>query len=143
MTLSIPLEDALSLARAKSDKIVYLRIVSHDTLAVGVEMKLNVPVIGEVSRKVEINLQVEKVQEEVLFVKCGSEGFAWNLVIKTILAVFLISDTSPVIEVYGDRQLKIRLREIDKLQDVLDKIMINSLSFENSCTLVNFSLKSL
>lgn len=143
MTLSISLEEALALARAKSDKIVSLRVVSHDTLAVGVEMKVKVPLLGEISKQVEIHLQIERIQDEKLFVKCGSEGFAWNLVIKTILAVFSISDTSPVIEVYSDRQLKIRLREIDKLQDVLDKIMINSLSFENNCILADFILKSL
>lgn len=143
MTLSIPTQEALSFARAASDKIVTLRVVSSDTLAVGIEMKVKIPLFGEKSKIIEIYLQIDRIQGEDIIVRCNSDGFALNLIIKGLLSAFSIYGTSPIVEILEGGQVVVHLREVEKLRDVLDKITINSVSFENNSALVNFNLKSL
>lgn len=139
MRLHIPISEASALIKAKTDKPVVFRIVNSNTIAVGYDVKVRVPLLGEISKQIEINLQIEKIQDEVLYMRCASNGL--GLIIKGVLTAFPTFSTSDIIEVDGERQVKVHLREIEKLRDVLDKVIINTISFENDYVVVDFCLK--
>lgn len=143
MKLQIPISEAICFVKTKIDKPFSIRILDSDTVIVDYEIKIRVPLLGEISKQIDINLQIEKILDEILYIRCGSEGPGIDLIVKGVLVAFPAFITSNIFEVDGERRIKVRLREIEKLHGILDKITINTISFENDCAMVDFSLKEL
>lgn len=56
MTLQIPIQEAISLIREKSGKDIRLMVVDNNTMNVGYEINKKVPIIGNVTKKVDVNV---------------------------------------------------------------------------------------
>lgn len=141
MVLQIPISEAVDLVKARYGKLLSLRVVTNNTIAVGYEVKVGVPLLGEITKDIEINLEIEKIEDEVLVVQCGSGGWGIELILKGILAALPSIFSSSIIEIVGERQLNVHLCKIKQLQKVLEKVTIKGISFENDCALVNLNMK--
>lgn len=142
MILNVSLEEAARLIKTQTGWSINLRIVNSDTIAVGYEVKINIPILGERSKTIELNLQVEKVENDIVFAQCADEEMGLDLILRGLLTALQSDGKHGLIEITDNSRLKIHLKEIEKLQAVLDKITIHAITFADNSILVDFCLKS-
>lgn len=142
MVLNISLDEATRLIKIQTEKSINLRVVNPDTIAVGYEAKISIPILGELSKTIELNLQVEKVENDIVFVQCASDEMGLDLILKGILTVLPSANRQRIVEIADSSHLKIHLNEIEKIKSVFDKITIQTITFADQGILLEFSLKN-
>ena len=67
MILQVPISEAVELIRQKSGKTVLLKVVNGNTITIGYEINVKVPIIGQVSKNVNVNVTIDKVEKEDVY----------------------------------------------------------------------------
>lgn len=61
MVLNIPVNEAVELIKAKANKPISLRTVSANTINVGYEVNVKVPILGHISKTISIDIIIDSV----------------------------------------------------------------------------------
>lgn len=140
MTLNIPINEAVSLIKAKIQKPISLRIVSSDTINIGYEIKVKLPLIGYKSKIVSIDLIIDKIIDTDLYFHYSTGIIKADTAINALLSYIPVVSYSRLADKYSDGHITLHLKEIKQLSDKLDKIKINSISFDKDVIMINFIL---
>ena len=141
MKLQIPITEACRIVKDKTGKDVNLGIKSNDTINLGYKLKVKVPFLGELSKTVDCDVTIENVDNEIIYLKYTTAGIGIDMILKGIIAASPLLSTKLVIETLDRNRLKINLREIEKVHEVLEKITVNGINFINEHVEIGFELK--
>lgn len=129
MTLQIPIQEAISLIREKSGKDIRLMVVDNNTMNVGYEINKKVPIIGNVTKKVDVNVFFYKVVDNNLYLRYSTGIIGGDMIVNMLLSAYPSFSSSNVVEKDDDGGLIVHLANIRKLTKVCDSIDIQSITF--------------
>lgn len=141
MILQIPITEALSLIKNKTGKTINMSVVNSCTINIGYQINVKVPILGAISKNVYVDVAIDKVENNDIFLHYSIGMPGADTIINTLLAFF--ATDIRVVEKNGASGLVIHLREIEEARDMLDKIDMKSVSFEEETVLVGFVVKEL
>lgn len=141
MKLNILITEAESLIKEKSGKDVSLQIIDEKTIQVGYKLKTKVPLLGELSKDVIIDLTIDKLTDETLYLTYAAKGNGMEFVLKGLLAALPTFSKQQLIENDGNNSLIVHLNEIPQIHNALQFIEINTFQFKNDMIIIDFDVK--
>lgn len=141
MRLYIPVNEAIELIKAKANKPISLRTVSANTINVGYEVNVKIPIFGHISKTVSIDIIIDKVVDTDVHLRYSTGMATGDNVIKALLSYFLTASDTKVVGGDVDGHIAVHLKEVKEMENILEKVKINSISFEQDSILVDFTPK--
>lgn len=138
MELQIPLIEASRLVNAKSGKDIALTVINSKTIQVGYDVKVKVPILGEMSKNVVLDVTIDKLVGEKLHLSYSARGMGMDLILKGLLAVL---PTSCVVA-DGHNTLILDLSKIESAHKVLSQIEVEDIMFKDECMIADFTVKA-
>lgn len=139
MTLQLPVSEAMALIKQNSGQPVNLRVVNENTINVGYPVKVNVPVLGLVSKNVSLDLIVDKVVNKDVYLHYSTGIFGGDTLLDFMLTAIPILSKTKALQRQDGGGLVLHLNEIDWVRDSLKQIEVKSLAFANDNIAVGFT----
>ena len=139
MILQVPITEAIELIKQKSGKTVVLNIVNDNTIAIGYEINVKVPLIGNVSKNVNVNVTVDKVEREDVYLHYAIGMHGGDTIVSSLLSWF--ANDIRIVEKCDNNGLVLHLREIEEARKGLEYVEIKSISFGTDSILVDLKMK--
>ena len=137
MLLHIPVQEAASLIRSKTGKRISLEVVNDNTINVGYDLMVKVPILGNISKSIQLDLMIEKVENDTLYLQYSSGGVGIDMILKGVLC----SISTDIVQSLEGKRLSIQLNKIDKVREALKQIDIKSVTFANDNAIIDFAIK--
>jgi len=141
MVLRLPVNEAVEIIKVKTYKLVSLRTVNAHTINIGYEVSVKLPLIGNKSKNISIDFIIDKVVDTDIYLRYSTGMATGDNVIKALLSYFLITSDTKVVSRDVDGHIAVHLKEVKEMENILEKVKINSISFEQDTILVDFSPK--
>ncbi len=141
MTLHLPVSEATSLIKENSGQDISLRVVNENTINVGYPIQVNVPILGRVSKSVNLDLIVDKVADKDIFLHYATGVFGGDTLLDMLLKAIPILNKTPALERQENGGLVVHLNEIKWVKESLKKIVIKTMRFANDTIAIGFSAK--
>ena len=139
MKLQIPLTEATSLVKEKTGQDVALEIINSNTVKLGYKLKVKVPLLGEVSKNIDGEVSVKKIDGETLYLKYDA-GIGIDMILKGLITVSPALGSKQIIEPLDGNRLKVNLGEVEKVHGTLEKVTVKDICFANENAEVEFFL---
>ena len=139
MKLQIPLTEATSLVKEKTGQDVALEIINSNTVKLGYKLKVKVPLLGEVSKNIDGEVSVEKIDGETLYLKYDA-GIGIDMILKGLITISPALGSKQIIEPLDGNRLKVNLGEVEKVHGTLEKVTVKDICFANENAEVEFFL---
>ena len=137
MTLQLPITEAISLIKQNSGQDVSLHIVNEKTIKVGYPIQVNVPILGQVSKKVSLDIIVDKD----LFLHYATGVFGGDTLLDMLLTAIPILSKTKALQKQDGGGLILHLNEIKWVRDSLKQIEIKRLKFGDDNIAIDFTTK--
>ena len=141
MTLQLPVTEAMSLIKQNSGQAVSLRVVNENTINVGYPIQVNVPILGQVSKKVSLDVIVDKVSDKDAFLHYATGVFGGDTLLDMMLSAIPVLSKTKALQRLDGGGLVVHLNEIKWVRDSLKQIEIKSLTFADNNIVIGFSAK--
>ena len=138
MRLNVALNEAIDLIKVRVHQPVSLQIVRDDTIKVGYEVSVKIPLIGNKSKTINIDFTIDKVDDSTVYIHYSTGILGGDSVINVLLSFLPAVKDSKVVDRYDDGHIAVHLMEINQLRDMLEKIKINSISFGQDNIVIDF-----
>lgn len=140
MILNIPINEAVNIIKTKTHKPISLRVVSSDTINVGYEVNVKIPLVGVKSKTVCVDFIVDKVVNKDLYFRYSTSIMGASTVMNVLLSFIPTFNESKIVDKLEDGRMKLHLNEIKQMGDILEKIEIDSISFGQDSIQIIFSI---
>ena len=139
MILQIPINEAVELIKQKIGKTVLLKVVNDNTITIGYEINVKLPIIGHVSKKVNMNVSIDKIEKEDVYLHYAIGMPGGDAIVNSLLSLF--ANDIRIVEKCDNNGLVLHLREIEQARKGLEYVEIKSISFGTDSILVVFKMK--
>ena len=139
MKLQIPISEAVDLIMQKSGKVVMLKVVNDNTITIGYDINVKVPIIGYVSKNVNVDVTPDKVEKEDVYLHYAVGMHGGNSIVSSLLTLF--ANDIRIVEKCDNNGLVLHLSEIEQARKILKYVEIKSISFGTDSILVDFKMK--
>lgn len=139
MILQVPITEAVELIKQKSGKTVMLKVVNDNTITIGYEINVKVPIIGNVSKNVNVNVTIDKVEKEDVYLHYAIGMPGGDAIVNSLLSLF--ANDIRIVEKCDNNGLVLHLREIEQVRKGLEYVELKSISFDTDSILVVFKMK--
>lgn len=140
MNLQIPISEIVSLAKEKTGRDIILQVIDAHTIRVCYEIKVNVPFLGQKSKDVNMDIAVDRVEGNDIFIQYSTNVIGGDMIIAQILSSSFLHKYK-TLYTQMDSTIILHLNEVPQIKEVLEKIDIHSISFDEKSVLVNFSMR--
>ena len=141
MVLNVHVNEAVEMIKAKVNKPISLRIVNPKTINVGYEVSVKLPLIGNKSKNITIDFIIDKVVDTDIYFHYSAGIIGGDSVINVLMSFLPVVSESKFVDRHEDGLITFHLREVKQLEDILEKVKINSISFEQDSILIDFTPK--
>jgi len=141
MKLQIPLTEACCIVKEKTGQDVTLEIKNNSTIKLGYKLKVKVPFMGEISKTVECDMTIEKIEGETLYLQYAAAGIGIDMILKGIITASPVLSSKQIVEPIDGNRLKVCLGEIEKVHEALEKVTVKEICFVNENVEIDFCLK--
>jgi len=139
MKLSIPFAQAVSIAHQKAKTELQLMYESNDTIKVGYELSLKMPLIGVQKKWVYVSLKEDGIKDNVLYLTYHIDMLGGSLIAKVLDKI--VARYTSIVEVQPGNKIVVYPDRIEQMGKALEQINVNSIAFEPEGILVDFDLK--
>ena len=108
----IPIAEAVELIKQKSGKTVVLKIVNDNTISIGYEINVKVPIIGHVSKNVDVNVTIDKVEKDDVYLHYAVGMYGGDAIVNSLLSLF--ANDIRIVEKCDNNGLVLHLCEIEE-----------------------------
>jgi len=141
MTLKFPIQEAISLIKDKSGKDVSLKVVDKNTINVGYTISKNVPFIGNISKEVDVNVIIDKVIDNNLYLRYATGILGGDIIVDKLLSTLPSFTNSEIVDKDRNGGLIVHLNKIKKIQKFAEQIELKSISFGEDSIISDFIVK--
>jgi len=138
MTLQIPIQEAISLIKDKSGKDVSLKVVDKNTINVG--YTINVPFIGNISKELDVNVTIDKVIDNNLYLRYATGILGGDIIVDKLLSTLPSFTNSEIVDKDRNGGLIVHLNKIKKIQKFAEQIELKSISFGEDSVISDFTV---
>ena len=143
MVLNIPVNEAVELIKDKANKPISLRTVCANTINVGCEVNVKIPIFGHISKTVSIDIIIDKVVDTDVHLRYSTGMDTGDNVIKALLSYFLTASDIKVVGRDVDGHIAVHLKEVKEMDfytpeeflKFIDKARINAETSEKNVLL--------
>ena len=139
MILQIPINEAVELIKQKIGKTVVLKVVNDNTITIGYEINVKLPIIGHVSKKVNMNVSIDKIEKEDVYLHYAVAMHGGDAIASSLLSLF--ANDIRVVEKTENGGIVMHLNEIEEIKTMLGKIEIQTISFTSCMIMVVFDMR--
>lgn len=140
MTLQISIREAISLIKDKSGKDVSLKVVDKNTINVGYTISKNVPFIGNISKEVDVNVIIDKVIDNNLYLRYATGILGGDMIVDKLLLVLPSFTSSEIVDKDHNSGLIVHLNKIKKIQKFAEQIELKSITFGEDSIISDFTV---
>ena len=140
MTLVVPIQEAISLIKDKSGKDVSLKIVDRNTINVGYTISKNVHFIGNISKGVDVNVTIDKVIDNNLYLRYATGILGGDIIVDKLLSTLPSFTNSEIVDKDRNGGLIVHLNKIKKIQKFAEQIELKSISFGEDSVISDFTV---
>ena len=141
MTLQIPIQEVISLIKDKSGKDVSLKVVDKNTINVGYTISKSVPFIGNISKVVDVNVTIDKVIDNDLYLRYATGILGGDYIVDKLLSSLPLFTSSEIVDKDHNSGLIVHLNKIKKIQKFAEQIELKSISFGEDSVISDFTVK--
>ena len=136
MQLQIPLSEITDIVKAKYGVDVMLQAISEKTLRVGYEISIIV-----CKKTVTVDLTVEDLKDEVLYLNYASEQVGVDLILQGLLKFLPSFVDMRMIERREGNRLAVHLEQIEQVHNALQQIDVVGIWFDATNAIIDFHMK--
>lgn len=136
MLLTITYQEIQNLIKQKTQKDIRLSAIDRRTICAYTSLSLLL--IG--TKEVKVQLTLEEITNDFALLSYNN-GLGVDLAIKGVLKYLEVQSNVSYVQGLSDNRIKIQLNQIPKIKEILDKIVIQSLSFSNENAVLEFKIK--
>ena len=140
MNLQIPISEIISLVKEKTGRDIILQVIDVHTIRACYEIKVNIPLLGQKSKNVNMDIFVEKVEGNDIFIQYSTNIIGGDMIIAQILSSSFLHKYK-ALYTQTDSIIIFHLNEVPQIKDMLKKIDIHSISFDENTIIVNFHMR--
>ena len=141
MILTISTAEAIELIKSKTNQTIGLTTISENTITVTYQITVKIPIIGHVSKNINVDLTIEKVVGTDLYLQYSTGSIGIDAIINAVLPSIPSVSNYPVADINDNGAITLHLKQIKQLDDILENITIDSVSFGDNSILVSFTPK--
>ncbi len=141
MKLHLPINEAVSLIKEKSGKEVMLKAIDAKTINIGYKLSTTVPLLGEISKVVDLDVVVDRVANDTLFLHYTTGSAGGDMLLGLLLSAFPLLNDSDIVDKKDDQGLVVHLDKIEKIEKVVDLFDLKSVSFDSGHIIADFITK--
>lgn len=139
MHIFISYQEAASLLKEKVGKDILLNYTNETTINVGYEVNINTFFFGKKSKKINIDIVIDKIDGHTLYTHYVTSVFVGDAVVGGLLGLIPVLRKSKAIETAKNNNLIIHLDEISKMKDIMKNISLHSISFDENSINIELS----
>lgn len=140
MKLNVPFSELKDIISAKAGQHIDLTTVTPDTVNVGYDAKVKVPILGEIQKRLDVKVTFLKMEGDDLYLSYDA-GMGLDWIIGAASNFIPVLKDKTKVEFLGDSQIVIHLRNIEQVGPALDQIAVQSLGFEGEQVALDFAVK--
>ena len=140
MTINIPFFELQDILKAKTGKDVLFRTVNDNTVSIGYDLKVKLPVVGTVSKTVWLNITIDEIVDEDLHLTYEA-GLGGDLLIKTLQKVIPSAKYLSYVDVKSDKKVIVHLHKIEDVHRALQQIDVEEINFKDDEVILMFKFK--
>lgn len=142
MQLTIPFSELKEMIKKKSGRSLDfdLTTVDENTVKVSYEAKVKVKFIGEISKTFTINVCVDKIDGEDLYLSYDG-GLAINMIVDGILMLAPQLKNTEIVDFSQKSCVILHLAKIEEIHKILQQIDIQNILFTEDKLNIVFTLK--
>ena len=141
MTLKFPIQEAISLIKDKSGKDVSLKVVDKNTITVGYTISKTVPLIGSISKEVDVNVIIDKVIDNNLYLRYATGILGGDIIVDKLLSTLPSFTNLEIVDKDRNGGLIVHLNKIKKIQKFAEQIELKSITFGEDSVISDFIVK--
>ena len=136
MQLQIPLSEITGIIKAKYGVDVMLQAISEKTFSVGYEISIIV-----YKKTVTVDLTIEDLKDEVLYLNYASEQVGVDLILQGLLKFLPSFIDMRMIERRDGNCLAVHLEQIEQVHKALQQIDVVGICFDAANAIIDFHMK--
>lgn len=128
----------MTIIKEKTGKQLILKYVSNDTVRVGYDIQVKIPFLGTKSKTINLDVTLDEIKGSDLYLHYSTQMPVGDVLMSGLTSFIPSIHESDVVEASGTSVI-VHLDNVDKLKDVLDKIMLNCIYFDESAAHLDFT----
>lgn len=140
MVLKIPMSEAVGIIRQKTGMPIAMKVISGDTVNVGCEVTVKIPIVGKVTKTIGVDIIIDMVKDYDVFFHYSSGLPGADKIIDKLMDYIPHLKDNSVVEKLGNGNMTAHLKEIPQMKEALEKIEIASVAFGDDAIIVGFKL---
>lgn len=140
MILKIPMTEAVGIIRQKTGMPIAMKIVNDDTVNVGYEVTVKIPIVGKVTKTIGVDIIVDMVKDHDVFFHYSSGLPGADKIIDKLMDYIPHLKDNNAVEKLRNGNMTAHLKEIPQMKEALEKIEIASVAFGDDEITVGFKL---
>lgn len=140
MYLKISYPEISEIVKTKTGKDISMSFVDNKTISVSYKAKLNVPLLGEISKVFDVKFAIMDIDNEDLHLSYDA-GSTTDMVASIILNFIPQASDNSFMELQKNAKAILHFEKIDKIHEILNSIEVKDILFEEDKVCVEFSLK--
>ena len=136
MKATIEYSEIQSLVKSKTGRELVLSAVDERTVKVETKVKVKVPLLGEISKTVGVEVSVEKIEDSDIQLKYDG-GLGTDMIIGGLLMFLASTPAMKMVEKTPGNGIVVHLGEIDEAKKVLDMMELTDIVFNDDCVSIS------
>lgn len=141
MILQLPLSEVSTIIKEKSGHKVSLIAVGQKTVRVGYDAAVELPLVGKVQKRVDIDATIDRLVGEDLYLTYAAQGTVVAIAVKGLLSAVGRTKYKDMIESRDHNQLVLHLGQIEEVHKALRQVDVNDIILKEDSAVVTFSVK--
>ena len=129
-----------SLVKSKTGRELVLSAVDERTVKVETKVKVKVPLLGEISKTVGVEVSVEKIEGNDVHLQYNG-GMGTDMIIGGLLMFLASTPAMKMVEKTPGNGILVHLGEIDEAKKVLDMMELTGIAFNDNAVDIEGKLK--
>ena len=136
MKATIEYSEIQSFVKSKTGRELVLSAVDERTVKVETKVKVKVPLLGEISKTVGVEVSVEKIEGSDIQLKYDG-GLGTDMIIGGLLLFLASTPAMKMVEKTPGNGIVVHLGEIDEAKKVLDMMELTDIVFHDDCVSIS------
>lgn len=132
MKIQLSFPEVQKVIKNKTGKDIAMRMVSDDTIGITYTISIKVPLIGKIEKNVNLDVSIKGIKGTDVYMSYDCSGIGMGMIIAGALKMLKEDPRLNFIESGEDKQIILKLGEMEKIRSIFDKVDIQSIKIADS-----------
>lgn len=132
MKIQLSFPEVQEVIKKKTGKDIAMRMVNDDTIGITYTIAIKVPLIGKIEKNFNLGVSIKGIKGTDIYMSYDCSGIGMEMIIAGALKMLKEDPRLYFIETGEDKQIILKLGEMEKIRSIFDKIDFQSLKIADS-----------